>query len=67
MCQNFSHFSGFLHHFVLAKLATSNIKVNSLASRDLVCITLTGNVDTAKDAKRSPKASNHVLVSLIES
>ena len=23
MCQGFIHFSGFLHHFVLAKLATS--------------------------------------------
>ena len=28
MCQGFSHFSGFLHHFVLAKLSTSRIKVN---------------------------------------
>ena len=28
MCQGFSHFSGFLHHFVLAKLATSSIRVN---------------------------------------
>ena len=27
MCQGFSHFSGFLHHFVLAKLATSSIRV----------------------------------------
>ena len=27
MCQGFSHFSGFLHHCVLAKLATSSIKV----------------------------------------
>ena len=26
ICQGFSHFSGFLHHFVLAKLATSSIK-----------------------------------------
>ena len=29
MCQGFSHFSGFLHHFVMAKLATSSIRVNS--------------------------------------
>ena len=28
MCQGFSHFPGFLHHFVMAKLATSSIKVN---------------------------------------
>ena len=27
MCQSFSHFPGFLHHFVLAKLATSSIRV----------------------------------------
>ena len=30
MCQGFSHFSGFLHHFVLAKLATSSIRVKML-------------------------------------
>ena len=28
MCQGFIHFQGFLHHFVLAKLATSSIRVN---------------------------------------
>ena len=28
MCHGFSHLSDFLHHFVLAKLATSSIKVN---------------------------------------
>ena len=27
MCQGFSHFSGFLHHFVSATLATTSIKV----------------------------------------
>ena len=27
MCQGFSHFSVFLHHFVLAKLATNSIRV----------------------------------------
>ena len=26
MCQGFNHFSGFLHHLVLAKLATSSIR-----------------------------------------
>ena len=26
MCQGFSHFAGLLHHFVLAKLATSSIR-----------------------------------------
>ena len=29
MCQGFSHFSGFLHNFVLAKLATSSISVKA--------------------------------------
>ena len=29
MCQGFSHFLGFLYHFVLAKLATSRIRVKS--------------------------------------
>ena len=27
MCQGFNHFSGFLDHFVKAKLATSSIRV----------------------------------------
>ena len=27
MCQGFSHFSGFLHHFALAKAATSSVWV----------------------------------------
>ena len=27
MCHDFGHFSGFLHHFVLANLATSSIRV----------------------------------------
>ena len=30
MGQGFDHFSGFLHHFVLAKVATSSIRVNTL-------------------------------------
>ena len=30
MCQGFSHFSGILHHFVLAKLANSSIRVKTL-------------------------------------
>ena len=30
MCQGFSYFSGFLHNFVLAKLATSSIRVNPI-------------------------------------
>ena len=28
MCQGFSHFPGFLHTFVLAKLVISSIRVN---------------------------------------
>ena len=38
MCQGFSHFSAFLHHFVLAKLATSSIKVNKLRNNILFSI-----------------------------
>ena len=30
MCQGFSHFSGFLHHLVLATLATSSIRVKNI-------------------------------------
>ena len=30
MCQDFCHFSGLLHHFVMAKLATSSIRVRQL-------------------------------------
>ena len=30
MCQGVSHFSSFLYHFVMAKLATSNIRVKGL-------------------------------------
>ena len=29
MCQSFNNFSGFLHHFVLAKLATTSIRVKA--------------------------------------
>ena len=29
MCQGFSHFCSFLHHFVLAKLATSSIEIKN--------------------------------------
>ena len=32
MCQDLGHFSGFLHHLVLATLATSSIRVNTLPS-----------------------------------
>ena len=39
MCQGFSHFSFFLHHFVTAKLATSSIrvKVKCLINPDDIC------------------------------
>ena len=32
MCQDFSNFSSFLHHFVLEKLATSSIRVGQILS-----------------------------------
>ena len=34
MCQGFSYFSGFLHHSVLSKLATSSTRVNSAISNN---------------------------------
>ena len=33
MCHGFSHFSAILHYFVLAKLATSSIRVELLISK----------------------------------
>ena len=33
MCQGFNRFSGFLHHFVLAKLANSSIKVKNKVTK----------------------------------
>ena len=30
MCQGYSHYSAFLHHFVLAKLVTSRIRVKHI-------------------------------------
>ena len=32
MCQGFSNLKGFLHHFVLAKLATSSIRITILSN-----------------------------------
>ena len=32
MCRGFSHFSYFLHHYVMEKLATSSTRVNILPS-----------------------------------
>ena len=34
MCQGFSNFSGFSHYIVLAKLATSSIRVNPFTLRE---------------------------------
>ena len=36
MCQGFNHFSGFLHHFVLAKLPTSRIRVKKGEDKECV-------------------------------
>ena len=41
MCQGFSHFSGFLHHFVLAEVPTSSIRVKfDHFARIYVCMVL---------------------------
>ena len=37
MCQGFSHLSGFLHHFVLTKLATSSIRLRYHSKCEFVC------------------------------
>ena len=37
ICQGFWHFSVFLHHFVMAKLATSSIRVNPPMLEGLPC------------------------------
>ena len=33
MCQGFNYVLGFLHHFVLAKLATSSIRVKAVTAQ----------------------------------
>ena len=38
MCKCFNKFSGFLHHFVMAKLATTSIRVKSVKARILTSI-----------------------------
>ena len=43
MCKGFSRFLAFLHHFLLAKIATSSIKVNILRSLDAADISW-GNI-----------------------
>ena len=49
MCQGFSNFSGFLHHFVLAKLATSSIRVKlRLAETFQVTLEMFSTVDPHK-------------------
>ena len=47
MCQGFSHFPGLMHTFVLAKLATSGIRVNcySVALLDCYIILQQGSDD----------------------
>ena len=49
MCQGFGHYSGFLHHFVKAKLVTSSIRVNSGWHQASL-----GNRDGVSDAPSSP-------------
>ena len=38
MCQGFSNFSGFLHHFISAKLATSSIRAKVGCIKNLTSI-----------------------------
>ena len=48
ICQGFSHFSGFSHHFVSAKLATTSIRVkeSSFSSKTIL--------DYKKEGKSEP-------------
>ena len=48
MCQVYSHLSGFLHNFVLAKLATSSIRVKSSKSETQVSERLSGSGHKSK-------------------
>ena len=56
MCQGNSHFSGFLHHFVLAKLATNSITVKQKSVKDVFnwagdsCIVLFCREDPAESS-----------------
>ena len=36
ICKGFSHLLGFLHHFVLAKVATSSIRVSLVLGQEIV-------------------------------
>ena len=38
MCQGLSHFSGFLHHFVLAKLTSNSTRFNTMLNLPLVLL-----------------------------
>ena len=52
MCQGYSHFSGFLHHFILAKLATSSIRVNCSLSKFVYLFTFSSG-DECTGCRRS--------------
>ena len=63
-CQGFSHFTGFFHHSVLAKLATSSIRVNCALDESSLSIgrvvdlsaaeILTSNAEKRKKVLKSP-------------
>ena len=42
MCQSYSHFSWFLHHFALGKIAASSIRVIKVGVDLLSCVGLAG-------------------------
>ena len=65
MCQGFTHFSGLLHHFILAKLATSSIKVKPLCCRWLIW-SIQNSVTKAKKWPKPWQIGTH-LIELSES
>ena len=56
MCQGFGHFSGFLRHFVLAKLAISNIRAKVLQRTGAAhcCCHEEGAVVVSRDSREEP-------------
>ena len=48
MCQGLSHFSGFLHNFVLVKIATSSTRVKHIIWISFECLMYVGFNDPLK-------------------
>ena len=60
--QGFSHFSAFLHHFVLAKLATSNIRVKHYRYRALITFHIGHHIDCRNRALKIFYTEHHIHI-----